>query len=387
MRGIGSIRQDINISIENGARIELKGFQELGRIPDAIENEIKRQMSLLEIKKELLGRGARAFEPNARIVTRIFDGTKCTFVRKILERGGVVVAGKLPLFAGLLKVQCGDRSLGKDLSDHAVEYGIIHSDEELGKYALEGEFKALKDELGAKERDAIFIIAGSNPLNAASLVFERANHCLLGVPEETRVAEGAGSRYTRPLPGAGRMYPESDIPPIKIRRKYLESVPVPKTLSQIRKELSSRMPEELASQLVRSRHFKNFESLSVDYDPVLVATIFTSYFKDLSRRSLEPENIKIEDIGRVLSSVDDGTVPKDAVPQILEKLAAGENVVKAISSCSAVSDVEIRTAVKEAVAQNPGKKESVIMGIVMQKFRGRVSGGHMMELVKDELKS
>lgn len=387
VRGIGSIRQDINISIENGARIELKGFQELDRIPDAIENEIKRQLSLLEIKKELLGRGARVFEPNARIVTHIFDGTKCLFVRKILERGGVVVAGKLPVFSGLLKIQCGDRSLGKELSDHAIGSGIIHSDEDLKKYALEEEFKALKHELGCRERDAIFIIAGSNPLGAASMVFERANHCLVGVPEETRVAEGTGSRYTRPLPGAGRMYPESDIQPIKIERKYLESVSIPKTLSQIRKELSVMMPEELAAQIVRSRHFKSFETLSSRHDPVLVATIFTSYFKDLSRRRLEPEAISIGDIERMLSSVKDGTVPKDAVPQILEKLSSGENVVRVISSYSTVSDVEIRAAVKEAVAQNPGKKESVIMGIVMQKFRGRVSGGHMMEIVKDEMKS
>jgi glutamyl-tRNA(Gln) amidotransferase subunit E len=385
VRGIGSIRQDINVSIERGARVEIKGFQDLDSMPEVIENEIKRQTALLEIKDELLRRGAKQFRPDTKIVTHIFYGTKCAFIKKALDRGETVVAGTLPLFAGLLARECGGKTLGKDLSEHSG-YGMIHSDEDLGKYSLNDEFSALRHELGAGERDLIFIIAGDNPISAAGLVYERALQCLSGVPEETRVVDGTASRYTRPLPGAGRMYPESDIPPIKISKQYLDSVKIPKTLSEIRKELSGKMPEELASQIVRSRHFREFEML-MHYDPVLVATIFLSHFRDLSRRGMDVSSIKTGDIERLLASVKEGDVSKDAVPAVLERLAQGESVVKALSAYHAMPDVEIRMTVKEAVSQNAGKSESAIMGIVMQKLRGRASGEKVMQLIREEMSS
>ncbi|MDI6721008.1 MAG: Glu-tRNA(Gln) amidotransferase subunit GatE, partial [Candidatus Aenigmarchaeota archaeon] len=376
VRGIGSVRQDINISIEKGSRIEIKGFQDLDKIPEVIENEIQRQLSLAEIKDELLRRGAKPFDADFRIVTHLFHGTECSFIKKSLEKGATVIAGKLPLFDGLLKKQCGNSTFGKELSCYAevFGYGITHSDEDLEKYRLVNEFPLLKNELNAGERDVIFIIAGSNPINAVNLVIRRANHCLIGVPEETRVADGIGSRFTRPLPGAGRMYPESDIPPIKLAKKYIDSIKIPKTLSEIRKELEKEMPKELALQIVRSHYFKEFESLSKNYDKTLAATVFTSYFKDLSRRGIDVSSIRTDDIEKILSAVKEGSVPKDAVLHALEKLASGENIVKILASYHSISNAEIISIVKEAVAQNPGKKESVIMGIVMQKFRGRASG-------------
>lgn len=387
VRGIGSIRQDVNVSIEKGARIEIKGFQELEKMPEVIGDEIQRQIALAEIKSELMARGARHFGPGTRTVTHLFHDTKCSFIRKAVENGGMVVAGKLPLFAGLLKKQCGDRTLGKDLSDHAIGYGIIHSDEDLDRYGLREEFDVLRRELNAGERDAVFIISGDKPADAAKLVSERASQCLAGVPEETRVADGSGSRYTRPLPGSGRMYPESDIPPIKISREYLCSIKLPKTLSQVRGELSKKMPEELASQIVRSRYLKEFQELSQEYEPVLVAAIFLSYFRDMSRRGLDVERVSIHDVEKMLSRIKEGSVPKDAAPGILEKLASGDNLVKVLSSYSTLSDAEIKSIVKETVAQNPGLNESAAMGIIMQKLRGRASGGKVMQFVKEEMMS
>ena len=383
VRGIGSVRQDINISIERGARVEIKGFQDLDVISDVIENEVKRQLALLEVRDELLLRGAQPFKTDLRFVTHLFHDTKCEFIRKAVEHGKVIIAGRLPMFGGLLKKECGNKTLGRELSEYSG-LGITHSDEDLNKYSLRPEFESLKSEFGSGERDVVFIIASDNPINSANAVFERANQCFVGVPEETRVADGIGSRYTRPLPGSGRMYPESDIQPIRLEGSYIGSLKVPKTLSQRRKELSSMMPEELASQIVKSHHFRDFERL-MHYDPVIAATIFLSYFKDMSRRGLSPEAIQLEDLERILLSVKEGATPKDAVLGILERLASGENVVKVLSSYSAVSDVEIKSQIKEAVAGNLGKKESVIMGIVMQKLRGRVPGERVMQFIKEEL--
>ena len=52
-RGIGTIRQDVNISIKNGARVEIKGWQDLKTLHKLIENEVLRQVNLLKIRDEL----------------------------------------------------------------------------------------------------------------------------------------------------------------------------------------------------------------------------------------------------------------------------------------------------------------------------------------------
>jgi len=51
-RGLGTIRQDLNVSIREGALIEIKGVQKLEVISKVVENEISRQLSLIKIKKE-----------------------------------------------------------------------------------------------------------------------------------------------------------------------------------------------------------------------------------------------------------------------------------------------------------------------------------------------
>ena len=51
--GIGTIRQDLNVSIKNGARVEIKGVQDLRHIPKIIENEVKRQLKIIESKKKV----------------------------------------------------------------------------------------------------------------------------------------------------------------------------------------------------------------------------------------------------------------------------------------------------------------------------------------------
>ncbi|MAG47469.1 Glu-tRNA(Gln) amidotransferase GatDE subunit E [archaeon] len=51
--GLGTIRQDLNLSIKNGSRVELKGVQDLKNIPKIIDIEIERQLSILKEGKEV----------------------------------------------------------------------------------------------------------------------------------------------------------------------------------------------------------------------------------------------------------------------------------------------------------------------------------------------
>ena len=137
-RGIGSIRQDVNVSIRGGARIEMKGLQEIESVDEIIDNEVQRQVNLIEIKKELLARKAEGW--TSVDVTHIFQ----THRSKDNLRPGL--AGRQRLRSQTDRIQGilgkGDKAedeTGHEISDYAKMAevkGIIHSDENLDSYKM-----------------------------------------------------------------------------------------------------------------------------------------------------------------------------------------------------------------------------------------------------------
>lgn len=381
VRGIGSIRQDVNISIEQGSRIEIKGFQELEKIPKLVENEVARQVSLLEIKEELHRRGFHEARPIAKDVTKLFQNTKCNFVRKAIESGQHVYALAVEKFSGLLKKQCGDRTFGKELSAYPASYGfgIIHSDEHLEEYNLVLDFENLRKELKADDGDLVLIVVGNKVEKAISALVDRINYCLVGVPEETRVADGIGSKYARPLPGSGRLYPESDVPAIKIT-KFLD-VEVPKTLDEKKEELKE-LPPQLAEQIVKSKYYSWFNELK-KYDPVLVANIFLSTYKDLSRRGFDVNKITKEDLETLMKNTASSRISKNSITDILELVCTGTKIESALANFMQMSDEELRKIVESVLAENPDKTDSALIGIVINKAKGRADGKKVAQMIKD----
>ncbi len=381
-RGIGSIRQDINVSITGGERIEIKGFQELEKIPDVIENEVKRQAALLQIKDELHKRGATVVQP--KDVTHIFAKTKNNFLKKSIDENGKVLAVVLPRFSGLLKTECGDRTFGKELNGYAKAYGygITHSDEDLEKYQMTSEFESIRKDVGAEERDLVLIIAGKSPEKAMSVIVERAKQCLIGVPKETRVADGIGSVYTRPLPGSERMYPETDIPPVTVTKKIINSVKVPMTLTEKEKELEKKMPKELAFQIVRSPEFPLFEELSRKAEPVLVATTLLSIMKDLKRKGCDTGKITKDLLEALLANVAKQKMPRNSLHDALAMAAEEKSLKEIESKFSIMPDEELKKIVSEIAESNSGKSESVLMGMIMARTQGRAKGSDVIRLLR-----
>jgi len=185
-RGLGTIRQDINISIAEGARVEIKGVQELDLIETIVEREAARQVALLEIKRELNTRKA-AVSDKIIDVTSVFAGTTSKVILKALK-GGVVYAVILPGFAGLVgkELQPG-RRLGTEFSDRAKKSGvggIFHTDE-LPNYGItEEEVKALRKAVGAQENDCVVMVADAQEKakGAMEAVKIRAREALEIVP-------------------------------------------------------------------------------------------------------------------------------------------------------------------------------------------------------------
>ncbi|MCX9013861.1 MAG: Glu-tRNA(Gln) amidotransferase subunit GatE, partial [Candidatus Methanoperedens sp.] len=145
-RGLGTIRQDINVSIAEGARVEVKGVQALDLIETIVEREVTRQVALLGIKKELKEQGASVSD-NIVDVSQLFANSGSKVIKKAIDKKGVVLAVNLPGFSGIVgrELQPG-RRLGTEFSDRAKKSGvggIFHTDE-LPNYGItEEEIKSL----------------------------------------------------------------------------------------------------------------------------------------------------------------------------------------------------------------------------------------------------
>jgi glutamyl-tRNA(Gln) amidotransferase subunit E len=389
-RGIGSIRQDLNVSISEGSRVEIKGVQELRMIPKIIENEVRRQIGLIEIKKELKKRGYDPKKIKSIDATEIFAHTRCDIIRKSIAEGNRVFAIVVPQLSGLMKYDCGSHTLGKELAYYVQAYGIggiIHSDENLDSYQIRKEFDVLKDKMKPGSRDLLLIFSGKKE-EAKDALIKRLS--ILGdeIPEETRVAYDEDSKYMRPLPGAQRMYPETDIPPVRIDKKYIESIVVKESLVEKKKTLEFKIPKQMADQIVKSWYYPYFEEFSQKFslDQTFIANTFLSTVKELSRDGLDIKKIKKEDFEKIFEMIEKGIISKDVIYEALEMIINGKTYEDIEAMYSTLSKNELEKIVKEIIKRNKGEKESVLMGMIMKVVRGRASGKDVNEILKKALK-
>ncbi|MGQ9639299.1 MAG: Glu-tRNA(Gln) amidotransferase subunit GatE [Candidatus Bathyarchaeia archaeon] len=411
-RGLGTIRQDLNISTRDGGLIEIKGVQRLDMIAEIVESEVARQLSLLEIKRELEGRGLKVEDLKEEFhdVSKIFSGSRSRLIAGALRSGGAVLAVRLPKFRGLLgrEIQKGVR-LGTELAQRAIFWGgvggIFHTDE-LPNYGIsEGEISKVMVELDLHENDAAVLVADTpaKAREALKAVVERARECLLGVPEETRAANDDGTtRYMRPRPGSARMYPETDIPPVVITEERILKVksclpPMPEDLIDklVQKYLINR---KLAEQLVDSDYLELFEEISAEtrVAPSFTATTLTEVLKSLSRESVPVENLSGEVIFEVFKAIDSGFTAKEAAQDLLKWLAQNPEcrVEAAIErlGLATMSDEELRSKICSLLERNLQLLKSQgeaatgkLMNMMMAEVRGRVEAKKVIELLKEEV--
>jgi len=413
-RGIGSIRQDLNISIVGGARVEIKGVQELELLPKIVEYEVLRQLNLIKITRELRNRGAREEDytlSNVVDVTSIFQNTKCRVIRKALEKGGVVLALKLPKLRKLLgyEIQPG-RRFATELADRARVWagvkGLFHCDE-LPAYGISSdEVRSVEEKLGIGPHDGYILIAG-NPIDveeAFKVIIERVREAIYGIPEETRAANPDGTtHFMRPRPGAARMYPETDVRPVYITiefekeaEKYIPEYP-DELLERLTKELN--LPRELAEPLLDSPHLYLFERIvkKLGINPVLVASVLVNTLRYLKREGIPVDNISDYALFEVFRLVREGEISKEAVPEILKYLAQNpsSSVKEAIEKLGLrkvklselVKDIDaIVEEYRNLILERGERAISTLMGVLMKKYRGRVDGKVVYELLHERVR-
>ncbi|WP_297420483.1 Glu-tRNA(Gln) amidotransferase subunit GatE [Thermococcus sp.] len=407
-RGLGTIRQDLNVSIKGGARVEIKGVQELDMIPLIIEREVERQLNLLKIKDELLERGIRPGDIKEEFhdVTEIFGNTGSKIIARAIKSGGKVLAVKLPGFRGLIgrEIQPG-RRLGTEMADRAKKYvkGIFHIDE-LPNYGItELEVNAVIEKLGLGEDDAFVLVAAEEETAKKALVevVKRAKEAIEGVPEETRrVLPDGNTQYMRPLPGKARMYPETDIPPIFITPEMRERIKV--NLPELPQERVERFVKEyridrsLAETLVNDERDELFEELiGKGLKPSLVASILVVVLKGLKKEA-PIENLTEEHIRGAFELYLEGRIAKEAFEEIFTELAnnPGKTAqeVAEEKGLTLLGEEEVERIIDEVIRGNIDVIKAkgmgaigMIMGRAMAKLRGRADGKLVNMLVRKKI--
>ena len=265
-RGLGTIRQDVNLSIKNGKRVELKGFQDIRNVERAMEIEVKRQQ-----------------------------------------------------------------------------------------------------ELGKKGKS---------------------------VSEVRAVSEDGTSRFLRPMPTAARMYPETDLPLLKISRDFLNEVK--KTLPKLKKDIEEDLEKEglskeMTSLLLKEGKVEEFkELLHISRNPDLTAKILLVYPKEISAREKislnKVEKILTKDVfAEILENLKKGKVSEGSLKHVLTQIVKGESHEE-VFKVKKESSYEIEEKIMSLIKEKPGLSFNAYMGLVMKEFQGQISGNEAAEIIKKYVK-
>jgi glutamyl-tRNA(Gln) amidotransferase subunit E len=411
-RGIGTIREDLNVSVPGGARVEIKGVQELRMVKTYVEEEAHRQRRLLEAVERLRARGGGT-DAEPTDLTSVFRLSTSGVVKQALAQHGKVLALGLHNLAGVLgepedERGKGRRVLGPELAGHARVAGVaglFHSDELPGYGIGAEEIEEVRRHLHLKPDDAFVLVAAPEDKARAALarVKARVEAALQGATEETRDPQPDGTtRYSRPLPGRARMYPETDVPPVPITKEMLAEIErrLPEfpevRISRLAREFS--LAPQVARQLVGDGYADEFESLArVPGQANVVARVLTAVVPQLVHDGLrEPTLLEIRG---ALGLVAAGKVAKEAIDNLLakisvEKVSAEEAAAKlGVLGAGGASQEDaarefIRGLVKERaefVKQRGEAAHGPLMGPVMKEWRGKVDGEQLAQMLRKEI--
>ena len=408
-RGLGTIRQDLNISISEGSRVEIKGVQDLDLMPKMVENEVKRQVNLIEIRNELQKRDAKVADDIYNL-NDIFKNTNSKILSNAISKEGNVLAIKLEGFKGLIgKEVQPERRFGTELAGYAKKMGvsgIFHTDE-LPAYGITvKEVEEVSKFLKLSINDA-FIIVADNEEKARNAIIEvqrRAKIAIIEVPEETRKAlDDANSEYLRPLPTASRMYVETDIPTTVISREHIKLIesnlpelPIEKKTRIIKQY---KLSEDMASQLVRLDKVDDFEYImsSSKIDPTTVGSTLAYTLKELRREGLDVSKIDRTILKKTFALVENGSIAKEVISDVLvgsikEGTSPKETAIKL--NLIMLSEHEVEDLIDKLILENKKMVEDrgmgamgALMGKSMQMLQGKADGKLVNKLLRDKIQN
>ncbi len=425
-RGPGATRQDVNVSVEGGRRVEIKGVPFIDWIPPITAGEAIRQHNLLKIRSLLQDRGLDLTSMDieefktmkSQDVTDLFDGRQIEIfdswfegpvsTDKGLDIKAVLIPGFNELFShpthgdqtfsdevsGRLRVICClDRMPNLFTSDDIPFGGITEDDmKEIGK------------RLGASEDDAYILIGGpkEDTKYGVQEIYIRSREAIEGIPNETRqVLTPDITTFERILPGPDRMYPDTDRPPIVVTKEILDRVnkqiPVP-WWEQKEDLLSAGVPEPVAHKLVVSRWLPIHEHALVKGAEKRFSAIFVMEgLKHLDRSGLDVDSIPVEAVAESIAMASTGKITIRALPKVLmevSKTGRGPSEMIEELGLSPIDEDQARSAIDDLVKGHvdllglfKDGRTGPLMGILMDSIGDRINGSKVFGMVQGSIDS
>jgi glutamyl-tRNA(Gln) amidotransferase subunit E len=382
-RGLGTIRQDVNVSVPGGNRVEIKGAQDLENLGLLVDYEAQRQKALINLaliipKQQYL----------VQDLTVAFKETQAKFIAKSIQEGQVALGVKLAGWKESLATELmpGVR-LGKELAGYAKAQsfgGLIHSEEDHTKYPLTKEVSTIKQLLHCSDDDGWLLMIGEKSRLLTfyeHVLVPRLQQLSVGVPKEVRKAEIDGTNtYLRPMPGANRMYPETDVRPVSPDTAHVQ---LPELLTERAKRLAKQygISSDLADQLARdgvAKYFEQWVSKYTNVNASVIANLLVSKEQEIKTR----HNIIVDMItyGPVLlEKLHEGLIAVSSIEDILVKLAKQQ--VVDWDSYAPADETKVRATLQQLIADNPGASIGLLMGKAMRALENKVDGKQVQRLL------
>ncbi|MHA1913868.1 MAG: Glu-tRNA(Gln) amidotransferase subunit GatE [Promethearchaeota archaeon] len=410
---LGSIRQDINVSISRGVRVEIKGVQKLDWIPVLINHEISRQLGLVETKEDLEKKGLEEKNLNTSPIelTQALQKTKSTFITKGIQSGKKIYGINFSGFKGIFgKYLMEDYRFGTEVSSKVKLIsglkGIIHSDEELNKYNLSNEdIEKINEKLGVKEQDCFVLVLGSKKEveKAMDVIINRVKFAFKGVPPETRRAlENGNTEFLRELHGGARLYPDTDTPAIFNIEE--DNVEIRKNLPEypwiVIKQYSKKYKteERLIKDLIFTGRLQLFDELIKLFpeNSSLILTTLLETTTALRREGKNIDNIGDNDFIEIFDLLNKGEISKEAIEEIMKLKADSKEIsisqIRKKLKIESISVDDLRKLINEIINDNSSlikergiRAKGPLMGVVMKKARGKIDGAIISKELENAL--
>ena len=410
-RGIGTIRQDVNVSIDGGGVVEIKGVQQLEQLEKIIEYEAKRQYGMKLISEKINSLGTYNIDKNdVFTISSILQNCNSKIIKKSLENKNEIKAIRVKKFSGVFGFEpfSGIR-LGKEIGELVRFFGIggvFHSDE-LPNYGIENEdIQKVRKYLELEQYDAFLIIAGKEPTLdfAINSIINRIKNAKNGPLAETRAATPTNETiFLRPRPGASRMYPETDIPTIKVSNNELGNAisMIPKSWEETILQIQNKykINEQLSEQIFDSEYFELFEKICKNdkASPNFVASVLCSTITNLQRNDFDASLLKDNEIFDTFNLLNDNKISKESIEIIFKQIMSG----KAVSVSEAIQNASIKSLTEEElnkildvivednldrIKEDGMRSLSSLMGLAMKQVRAQASGNLVNKLLLEKIK-
>lgn len=403
---LGSIRQDVNMSIDGGEPVEIKGIQSIWQIREAVVSETYRMRGIMCISRTLAG--WRHDPAGICEIEGIYEESRFNMVDMVQKPGDTVVAVNFPGLRGKFSNMINNTSLESEIKSIIAAIGdaeIAFSDEfncsisrrSLLPADIEDEIRGL---LRSGDRDAFMIIVAPRAtiMVIINTIIARMEYIRdRGIPHDTRMFRPhMATSFMRPRAGPSRMYPETDLPPIIVNESDIREAArfdPPTTESRIRLLVSKYgLNWQIASQLADSAYYDVFARIA-GTDPVFAASVICHDIKSVERGGGRPERLGSDLLEEAFGMLSGGVITRGGLVSVITDIMDGsaESVLESVEKrqLGVARPDEIMDAVKRAVKSNPslaaGDGDTPIgplMGIIMNEMRGCADGARVAECLK-----